>query len=70
MPAYHLVNKKNHGQNGGSDQGNTSPGVNRDCEAGKLGSSKSETGNLMVPDNTYYGKGNTVNQRLCNEGPP
>ena len=64
------MNKKNHSQSGGSDQGNTSPSVNSNREADKLGSSESETANWGIPGNTYNGEGDDVNQRLGKEGPP
>ena len=67
--AYHFINKKNHGQSGRSDQRNRSPRFNDDREGDNLGSFKDKTINRVVPETTYYDKGNGVDQCLCKERP-
>jgi len=70
IPAHHLINKKNDGQSGRSDQGNAGPSVDGDREADILGSSKIKAVNRRIAGNAHHDAGNGINQRLCKECPP
>ena len=69
IPAHHLINKKNDGQSGRGDQGNTGPSVNGDCEADILRSSKGKAADLGMTGNAHKDEGNGINQCLCKECP-
>ena len=72
MAADHLVDEKNHGQSGGGDQWNRTPGIHDGCETYQL-CSKSETGDKMRWSSswiTYNDESEGINQCLREKGPP